>query len=237
MKTDPMEGLGSLGALDAPAPPASAKLRDAVGAMKPARTRTRFGAFAIVCLVGLGWPAFTLTQAPFRRDLSSLPMAWVVLGAALWAAAFALSLWSALVPRRGDVLPAVGTAGRVALGAMAALLVFTALWMPSVPGLSLRPADLRVSAMESSWGCAKIVLEAAIPVVLFGFLTLRRVLPMGGRVAGIALGAAGGAIGGLALHFVCPLATPGHVLLGHVGAMVAASAAGALLLGVLLDRA
>jgi Negative regulator of sigma F len=235
-KTHEADGLGALGALDAPAPPASASLLGAVGAMKPARTRTRFGAFAVVCLVGLGWPAFTLAQAPFRRDLAALPAVWIALGAALWAAAFALSLSAALVPRRGDVMPSAGIAARLALGAMATLLVFVALWIPSVPGVSLHPADLGVSTLQSTWGCAKVVLETAIPVVLLGFVVLRRVLPVGGRAAGVALGAAGGALGGLTLHFVCPMATTSHVLIGHVGAMIVASVVGALLLGFLIDR-
>jgi hypothetical protein len=235
-KTNGTDGLGALRALDAPAPPASASLLAAVGAMKPARPRSRFGAFAIVCLVGLGAPAFTLARAPFRRDFAALPPAWIALGAALWAAAFALSLSAALVPRRGDVLPSPGLAGRLGLAALGALLAFAALWTPWVSGVSVRPADLGVSTLQSSWGCAKFVLEAAVPVVVLGFVALRRVLPLGGRAAGVALGAAGGAAGGLALHFVCPLASAGHVLIGHVGAMVVASAVGALLLGLLVDR-
>jgi hypothetical protein len=236
VKKEEIDGLEPLGALDATAPPASANLLGAIGAMKPTRTRSRFTAFAIVCLAGLGWPAFTLTQTPFRGDLAALPAVWVALGAALWAAAFALSLWAALVPRRGDVLPSAGVAGRLGLGAMGVLLAFTALWTPWVQGVSLRPADLGVSTLQSSWGCAKVVLEAAVPVVILGFVALRRVLPIGGRAVGAALGVAGGAIGGLALHFVCPMASTGHALIGHVGAMIVASAVGALLLGLLIDR-
>jgi hypothetical protein len=143
---------------------------------------------------------------------------------------------AALVPARGDVLPSVGRAARVAAGAMAVLFAFAALWTASVPGVSVRPADVGATTLQSSWGCAKVVLAAAAPVVVLGFLALRRVLPLGARRAGVALGAAGGATGGLALHFICPMATAGHVLLGHVGAMLAASLAGALLLWALLDR-
>jgi hypothetical protein len=199
------------------------------------RTRSRFSAGVIVALLGIAWPAVWLTNAPIRKDLAALPLGWVVLGAALWGFSFALSLGAALVPRRGDVLPAVGVAARVGAGAMGVLLAFTALWTASVPGVSLQPADLHTTTLGSSWGCARFVLGTAAPFLVLGFLALRKVLPLGGRAAGLALGVAGGALGGLALHFHCPVASTGHVLIGHVGAMIAASLAGALLLGALLD--
>ncbi|HVZ71959.1 MAG TPA: NrsF family protein [Polyangia bacterium] len=223
-------------ALEAPAPPPSVALLGAVGTPARVRTRSRFGAFAAVALLGLAWPAYTLAHAALRPDLKLLPPMWVAVGAALWGLSFGLALWTALVPRRGDVLPASAVAGRVAGAAMGLLLVFAAFWTTSVPGVSARPEDLGISTLQSSWGCAKVVLEAAAPVLLIGFFALRRLLPVGARAAGIAVGAAGGAIGGLALHFICPMATAGHVLIGHVGAMIAASVAGALIFGALLDR-
>jgi hypothetical protein len=231
-----LEGLALRVPLDGPAPPAGAALLGALGAMKPVRTRARLGAFLVVGGLGLVLPALTLARAPLRPDLSALPPAWVALGAALWALAFVPSLAAVLVPRAGDVLPSVGRAARGAVVAMGVLVVFFAAWTASVPGVSVRPEDLGVTTLQSSRGCATFVLEVAAPFLALGFLALRRVLPMGGRAAGIALGAAGGAAGGLALHFHCPVATTGHVLIGHVGAMIAASAAGAWLLGVLLDR-
>jgi hypothetical protein len=76
----------------------------------------------------------------------------------------------------------------------------------------------------------------AAVVVLAGLLVARRVLPVGGRRLGIALGAAGGAVAGLVLHFHCPVATVAHVLLSHVGATMLAMGAGAVILSALLDR-
>jgi hypothetical protein len=45
----------------------------------------------------------------------------------------------------------------------------------------------------------------------------------------MALGAAGGAMGGMALVFICPFASTAHVVGGHVVGMLLAAAAGALL--------
>jgi hypothetical protein len=65
-------------------------------------------------------------------------------------------------------------------------------------------------------------LTAVVPVVL-GALFLRGAVPVGGRWAAAALGAAGGSLGGLMLHFHCPIANSWHLALGH-GGVVAISA-------------
>jgi len=212
------------------APPPAADLLKAVGAMKPVRTRTRFGAFALVGLLGLVWPAVALDRLPLRRDLSALPAWWVVTAAALWGVAFGLSLAAALVPRRGDVLPAPGRASRLSGAAMAAVLLFVLVATAQAPGVSLRPEDLHWTLLRSCVHCASFVLEIAAVFLVVGLLALRRLVPMGGPRIGMALGAAGGAMGGLVLHFICPIADTSHVALAHVGGMGLAAAIGALLL-------
>jgi hypothetical protein len=228
-------GLGAL-APGPGAPPPAAGLSSAVAAMRPVRTRSRLGALALVVALGFAWPVYTLARSPLRPDLGALPPLWVAFGAALWGLAFALSVIAALVPARGEVLPSASRAARVSLWAMGALFLFTAAWTAFAPGLSLRPSDLGLTTLQTISGCGKVVLEVAAPFVVLGFLALRRVLPMGGPRMGLALGAAGGALGGFVLHFLCPLATTGHVLVSHVGAMILASLAGVLLLSALLRR-
>ena len=71
---------------------------------------------------------------------------------------------------------------------------------------------------------------------LIGLLVLRRLVPIGGSRIGMALGAAGGAMGGFVLHFICPIAGTAHVVLAHVGGMVLAAGAGALLLSGVTRR-
>ena len=218
------------------APPPSRDLLKAVEGMKPVRTRTRFGALAVVALAGLIAPSAVLARHVYRPDLGALPVGWVIAAAALWAGAFALALTAALVPRRGDVLPAPGRASRAGGAALVGLLAFTALATVQVPGVSLHPADAHLTLLQSCVHCASFVLEIALPFLLVGLFALRRLVPMGRARVGLALGAAGGAAGGLVIHFICPFAGTAHVVLGHAGGAVLAAAAGAALLPTLLRR-
>jgi hypothetical protein len=217
-------------------PPPSSDLLNAIQGMQPVRTRARFGALALVALVGLLWPVGVLAHHAYRPDLGALPLGWVIAAAALWAGAFAASLTAALVPRRGDVLPAPGHASRVGAGALLALLAFTLAATLQVPGVSLRPEDAHLTLLGSVRHCAGFVLEIAAPFLLVGLFALRRLVPMGRARLGMALGAAGGAMGGFVLHFICPYAGTAHVVLGHVGGTILAAAAGAALLPALLRR-
>jgi hypothetical protein len=218
------------------APPPSRDLLNALAAMKPVRTRARFGVLTAVSLVGLAWPALVLTHHAYRPDLEALPLGWVITAAALWGAAFVLSLTAALVPGRGDVLPAPGRASRVGGAALAGLCAFALAASAQVPGVSLRPEDAHLTLVRSCVHCASFVLEIAVPFLVVGLYALRRLVPMGRARIGLALGAAGGAMGGFVLHFICPFAGTAHVVLGHVGGTILAAAAGAALLPALLRR-
>jgi hypothetical protein len=224
------------GPRDAPPPAPAAALAQAVGNMRPVRTRGRFGAFIAVLCAGVVAPIALLALRPYRLDLVALPVAWVVAAAAVWLAAFGASLVGALIPARGDVLPSAGRASRIALAAIAALAFFTLLGSVEAPGISLHPRAGAWPLVASSLGCIAISLPIAAVFLVGGALALRRVLPMGARRIGIALGAAGGAMGGFALHLHCPMASTAHVVLGHAGAVVLAALAGAIVLPALLDR-
>ena len=92
------------------------------------------------------------------------------------------------------------------------------------------------SMLQSCVHCASIVLEIAVPFLFVGLYALRRLVPVGRARLGLALGAAGGAMGGFVLHFICGFAGTEHVLIGHVGGTILAAAAGAALLPALLRR-
>jgi hypothetical protein len=218
------------------APPPAPDLLRRVAEMRPVRTRSRTGGFLLVLLAGVIWPVVTLASSPMRPDLGVLPLAWVIGGAALWGLGALATLAAALVPDRGEVLPSAARAARLGAASMLALLAFTALGTVSVPGVSRGLADVHASLLNSSLACGSHVFFVAAVFIVVGALRLRRVVPIGGRRIGMALGAAGGAVGGVALHFVCPIAVTAHVVLGHVGGMVLASLAGAALFSALVDR-
>jgi hypothetical protein len=230
--------LGEATGVDAPPPAPSAQLLRAVDGMKPVRTRSRFGALVVVALVGLVGPLIALVRLPLRRDLPGLPLGWVIAASTLWGLAFAASLAAALVPRRGDVLPAPSRASRVAAAAMAGLGLFALLATVDVPGLSMSPAERGWTFLDSCLHCVGFIAKVAVVFLIVGLLALRRLVPVGGSRVGMALGAAGGAMGGLALLFICPFASTAHVVLSHVGGTVVAALAGALLLpGIARARA
>ena len=228
------QGPTSFGGAPAPAP--SPALLKAVQEMKPVRMRSRFTAFVIVLAFGLIWPALTMILRPMRQDLPGLPRMWVLAGALVWGAVFVVSLAAALVPRRGDVLPGAGRASRVSFVGMLIVFLFALFFSTSVPGLSLEPADRGWTLFDSCVHCVGYVFRVAGVFLVVGVIVLRRLMPVGARRIGMALGAAGGALAGLALHFICPFAGTDHVVLSHVGGMVLAAAAGAALLPSFLER-
>jgi hypothetical protein len=225
-----------LGSANAPAPPPSAALLNAVGSMQPVRTRSRFGAFLAVGVIGLIGPTIAFSQRALRRDLGALPIAWVVIAAGVWSAAFAFSLFSALVPRRGDVLPAPGRASRAATVALGALLAFTLFASVEAPGLSMNPAERNWTFFDACIHCVGFVFKISVLFLIVGLVALRRLVPVGRPRIGLALGAAGGAMGGLALHFLCPFAGTAHVVLSHVGGTAIAAVVGAALVWLALRR-
>ena len=201
--------------------------------MKPVRTRTRFGRGG-GGRAGRAWSG-RRSRSRAGRCAGIWPRCrsrWVIAAVALWGGAFVLSLVAALVPRRGDVLPAPSRASRSPARR----------WPWWRCSRCSRPSTFRASAccpaergwtlFESCVHCIGTVGKVAAVFLIVGLLALRRLVPVGGSRVGMALGAAGGAMGGLLLVFICPFATAAHVVLGHVGGMVLAAVAGALLMRV-----
>ena len=224
--------LGDATGVGAPPPPPVPELLLAIDGMKPVRTRTRFGAATIVALVGLIGPVAALVHGPLRRDLAALPIAWVIAAAVVWGAASALSLTAALVPRRGDVLPAPSRASLLSGAAIAMVGLFALFATVDVPGVSMVPADRGWTMFESCLHCIGTIGKVAVVFLIVGLLAPRRLVPVGGSRVGMALGAAGGATGGLLLVFLCPFASAAHVVGGHVVGTVLAAAVGAILMRV-----
>jgi hypothetical protein len=228
------EALGR-GLQSAEPPPPAADLLAAVQHMKPVRTRSRFGAFLTVLGVGLIGPLASLLFRPMRADMGALPRVWLAAGAALWLGAFVSSLAAALIPRRDDVMPAAGRAARVAAAGMVVLFLFAALATAEAPGVSVETRAMG-GLLGSCMHCWKFIFPIAGVFLLAGVFALRRVLPMGARRIGVALGAAGGAMAGFALHFQCPIAGAAHVVAAHVGGMALVAIVGGVVLPAVLER-
>jgi hypothetical protein len=212
------------------APPASAALLEAVGKMGPVRTRVPLRTLLLVLAVGLIWPVVAVVRRT-REDLPFLPVAWVVAMALVWTAGVVIPLVAAILPRRGEVLADGVRAGRVA-GACASILVLLGL----VATVDAPQTTIPESFARAWWHCASFGLKVAVPVLLVSALVMRRLYPMGSWRVAAALGAAGGALGGLTLHFICGYGGGLHVGLAHAGGVVLAALAGALVLGPVSRR-
>jgi hypothetical protein len=113
----------------------------------------------------------------------------------------------------------------IALGLVAA---------PGAPGHTLVVHD----AHEEAAGilrCMTFGLMVALLPLTFALVALHRVLLVGSTRLMAAAGAAGGALGGLTLHVLCPVGGGLHVGLGHGGAVAVAALLGAGI-GAIADR-
>src|SRR5581483_10501100 len=185
-------------------PPPSEALLDAVGRMKPVRTRQPARTLAAVIGLALAWAAAWL-QLGLRPDFRELPPLWLAGAGLLWAIGFALPLSVALLPARGQVLPRAGAA-RILAAAMPLALVLASLFAAQAP--SSRIAHDSQQWMQASIRCCVVGLAIGLVPFAVALFALRRALPVGTRAIGAALGAGSGALGGLILHLHCSWAQP-----------------------------
>jgi hypothetical protein len=217
--------------VDAPqtAPPPNAALLAAVGDLRPVTPRAPARALLVVLAVGLVWPVAAILYRT-RADLPFLPVAWVVAMALAWTAGVVAPLVAAILPRRGEVLVDGARAARLAAVSASVLVLLGLLATVDAPGKTTIPT----SFLGAWWHCASFGVKVAIPVLIASALALRHHYPVGGWRAAAALGAAGGAFGGLTLHFICGFGGGLHVGLAHAGGVVLAALLGALVLPPLL---
>ena len=212
-------------------PPPNAALLAAIVEMKPVRTRVPLTALLILAGTAAAIVAAFLIARGLRPDLHALPAAWVVAMALAWATGLATVLLAVALPRRGDVLPDTARAGRAALVVSIGLILLGLVATVDAPGATRMP---RGTFAADWWHCTRVSLGLTLPFLLVGALCLRRLFPLGGIRAAAALGAAGGAVAGLTLHFNCPLGGGLHVGLAHAGGVALGALLGMLLLPRLL---
>jgi hypothetical protein len=212
-----------------PAPPPGDALLAAVGTMRPVRTRVPVRTLLLVLGVGLVWPVAAVIHRT-RADLPFLPLAWVIAMALAWVGGVMAPLVAALIPRRGEVLADGARASRVAAVCASLLVLLGLVATVDAPGKTSYPA----SFVHGWWHCASFGLKIAAPVLIVSAVVLRRLHPVGSWRVAAALGAAGGALGGLTLHFICGYGGGLHVGLAHAGGVVLGGVIGAVVLAPFL---
>jgi hypothetical protein len=216
-----------------PPPPPSAALLDAVGRMKPVRTRAPWRSLGAVGSASLAYAALVLVLGRLRVDLPYLPAGWVVAAGAVWLAAFALPLAVMLVPRRGQVLPDAARVARITVGVAVGLILVSLLGSKGAPGHSLPSTG--PALLPTVEHCLSRMLLFSIASFALALVVVRRLAWVGPLRLGAALGASGGALSGLMLHFLCPYASAIHVTLAHAGGVWMCTALGALVTPRLIE--
>jgi len=211
------------------APPMSDALRELVTAAEPVHMRRPLRQWGVITATGLLTAAAMLAILGQRPDLSGLSVVYLaVLGVAWLVACIALAAL-ALLPPRGSALLSWRRAGFAATAAILVFAVVGLLWTEAVPGVSIRyPLSV---ANIARWApiCLSIGAGAAILPIILACAWLRRAIPFGAGWIGAAIGASGGCVGGLILHFHCNIAEPSHFGLVHAGGVLLASGLGALI--------
>lgn len=206
------------------APPPGAALEAELRAMRRAAPRSPARQLAMMMLVLGATAAAGVALTGLRRDVRDLPPAYVALGAAVWAL-LAIGLGAAaLVPAPGQALPRVRLAAGLTSAAAIAVVVLGVLVHPRGAHSVSLGDDL-----FAGHACAEVGLGLAVlPVAGLTWL-LRRAIPVGDRALAAAIGAAGGAVGGLVLHLHCAIVDPLHLGVMHGGVVGAAALLSAVL--------
>jgi hypothetical protein len=224
------EALQAMSAVSPPplSPPTEALLR----ALTPVRTASPAKPFAATAAASLAIAVAHVVAIGTRADLPRLPVRWVVLVAFGWGAGFFAVLAATMVPKRGSMLPdpvrvailtRVGVLGMIALGA-------------SVGGIASAPLATWDGQLRQGALCLFSATEVAVVPFIGAALGIHRTLPVDARAVGAALGAAGGALGALTLHFRCGVGGALHVGVAHGGAAIVCALIGGAVLPRVMGR-
>lgn len=206
-----------------PPPPIGAALASELTAITPVRPRRPLRDAAIILLTGLGFAGAMLAVMEVREDLLELPRSWIALMALAWLLGFVVPAWLVVVPPRGQVIARWRTAALA--GGISAVLFLLCGFVIQPSGPSSLP---HLDSPLHSYGCLKLGLIAALVPILLSAIAVRGAFPVGSRWAAAALGGAGGALGGMMLHFHCAVTDPVHTSLMHGGVVVVAALVSAL---------
>jgi hypothetical protein len=132
------------------------------------------------------------------------------------------------IPGRGLSRGAVVAIITVGLAIPASLLVLTAASFDVGPGQG--------HAFEEGASCFRVSAVSAIPALIAAAWLAARAFPMRPALAGALYGLGCGLIADAGLRLYCEYTVPGHVLLGHGGAILAAMVLGAAIAKIVQRR-
>lgn len=215
-------------------PPPSEKLAAMVAHGERVALRRPGGELALSLGLFSIWAALVCVALGLRADLSALPLVRYLAGGLAWCAVVAYALYIALAPAKGQVLPSWWAARRVAaflpLGAATAALLL----LVEAPNHTIQLGGAQ--ALSKLVHCWSLGLGVALVPIAWTVLRSRARLLVGAAWIGATIGVAAGALGALVLHLVCPVGGALHLIVGHVGALVAGAVLGAVIGDRLANR-
>lgn len=159
----------------------------------------------------------------FRSDMAAIGFvrAWgFSFGQALAGLVIVAAALRESVPGRGLSRGSIAAIVAIGLAIPFALLAVTA------SAFDVGPAPGR--ALEEGAACFRVSATSAIPALIAAAWLAARALPLRPALAGALYGLGCGLIADAGLRLYCEYTVPGHVLLGHGGAIVAAMVFGAV---------
>jgi hypothetical protein len=208
-------GLEALAGHEGPEIPEA--LERELAALAPVKPRAPRRELLVLVALSLLYAAGIVGVLGVRRDLAALPTGWTVAYGAMWLFAFVAIAYLVVVPKRGAVMPRVRLAGWIAAIAAVGLIGF------GFFGAREASHATPLACLRRGHACLEIGLVTAAAPLALALLVLRGTLPVGSRRAALAIGAAAGSLGGLALHFHCPVGDRWHLGLVHGGVVLLAA--------------
>ncbi len=213
-----------------PLPALAPELERALAELSPAPTRRPGVALFRTLAASVAYVALVVAIIRLRPDMHELPATWLAAAGALWTASFAMAMVRAMIPRRGSMLMDAGRARGIVFGAGIVALSFGLVAAQHGAHSVMSHTSIPLF-VDRAWRCIALAAGVAIVPVVLGTIALRRTAPVGERWIAAALGASGGALGGLVLHLHCPVADRWHVGFVHGGAVVLLAGVAAAMAG------
>jgi len=207
-------------------PPPSEELTAMIAKCAPVPLRRPGRELAIALGLFAIWAALLCAALGLRADLPALPLVRYLVGGLAWCAVVGLGVRIALAPAPGQVLPSLSIARLAAAFLPLGAAIAAVLLLVEAPSHAVQLEG--PAALAKIVHCLSLGLGTAIVPLGWTVLRSRSRLLVGTAWTGAVLGVGAGALGALVLHVVCPVGGALHLVVGHVGSLVAGALLGAV---------